>query len=69
MLVYLSKEHYRKLTVEDARLPEWLVEHTKMKLSLDEEKKLRKQSICDIPLLKWKNMEGRECLRSGLTFA
>ncbi len=40
-----------------------------MKLTLDEEKKLRKQSICDIPLLRWKYMEGRECSGSGLALS
>jgi hypothetical protein len=69
MLVYLSSHHSHQLTAEDSRLPEWLVEHTRMKLSLDEEKKLRKQSICDIPLLRWRDMEGRECQGSGLAVA
>jgi hypothetical protein len=65
MLVYLSRQYSQELTA-DNRLPEWLVEHTKMKLTLDEEKKMRKQSICDIPLLRWREFEGRECLGSGL---
>jgi hypothetical protein len=44
-----------------------LIEHTKQKLSLDEEKKLRKQSICDISIASWnKDFKGRECLGSGL---
>lgn len=36
MLVYLSKQYSQQLTEDDNKLPEWLVEHTKMKLTLDE---------------------------------
>lgn len=72
LLVYVSRE-YRQLLLDGQHkdeLPKWLIENTKKKQSLEEDKKLRKLSICDITIWHWeKVMAGRECLGSGISLS
>jgi hypothetical protein len=47
--------------------PQWLIEQTKNRQEMEEERKLRKQSICDIPILSWnKHFKGQTVPGLGL---
>lgn len=72
LLVYVSRE-YRQQLLEGEQmdeLPKWLIENTKRKQTIEEDKKLRKLSICDTPIWHWKNvLAGRGCLGSGISIS
>jgi ubiquitin carboxyl-terminal hydrolase 7 len=54
MLVYVSKDLFGELfEAKENMFPSWLIEKTKERKELEEEKKIRKQSICDLPVLRW----------------
>lgn len=56
MLVYVCKSMSSKIfDEENSYFPQWLIDKTKERKNIEEEKKIRKQSICDIPVLKWSN--------------
>ena len=53
MLVYVSKPLFGKLFKKNDAFPSWLQEATNERKEMEEERKMRKQSVCDLPILKW----------------
>lgn len=54
MLVYANKNIHNLLFEElKPEFPDWLIKQTQYRQEMEEEKKLRKLSICDIPILRW----------------
>jgi hypothetical protein len=54
MLVYVSRNYKAELFSSRSPIfPQWLIDQTRSKIEQDEEKKIRKQSICGIPILSW----------------
>ena len=53
MLVYVSKPLFGKLFDKNDVFPSWLQEATNERREMEEEKKMRKQSVCDVPILRW----------------
>lgn len=69
MLVYIDKDMYKSM-FEEIRpdFPQWLIEKTKYRQKMEEEKKVRKQSICDLPVLRWgKHFQGQSTAGMGIT--
>ena len=68
MLVYGNKQLYPMLFEElKPQFPQWLIQQTKYRQQMEQERKVRKQSICDIPVLRWsKHFQGE--IISGMGF-
>ena len=58
MLVYVSKPLSDSLFSGEDKYPQWLLDKTQERKVMEEEKKVKKQSICNVPVLKWADFKG-----------